>query len=216
LRKALKGIGVGLAVPLCGGAAQAIARQPGALAFTVLRSGEKPFGHHTIAVTPTVEGLEVRDDTHYEVKVGPMMLYRYTRTCQERWRSGALASFTCATREGGRTIAVSGVAGASGLTVTGPSGTTTYPAGTQHFAPWNLAYASAPLLIDSETGKPLEGGVRDVPCQAPGAARCIRVEGSIRGVFRYDQQGRWIGLDFSAKGQKISYRLRSDPLEAPF
>lgn len=204
-----------LAAAACAGAAHGLARQSGRLSFTVLRSGEKPFGQHTITVTPDAGGLDVRDVTHYEVKVGPLLLYRYDRTCQEQWRGGALVSFTCSTRKGGRTIAVSGVAGPAGLVVTSPSGTTAYPAGTQHFAPWNLSYASAPLLIDSETGKPLEGGVRETPCAAPGAARCIRVEGSIRGVFRYDEAGRWIGLDFSAKGQKISYRLGSDPLEAP-
>lgn len=215
MRKALVGFGLGLAVWLCAEAALAIGRDTGALAFTVLRAGEKPFGEQTITVTPTGEGLAVRDVTHYEVKVGPLLLYRYDRTCEERWQEGALASFACSTREGGRTIAVSGVAGASGLVVTSPSGTATYPVGAQHFAPWNLAYAAAPLLIDSETGKPLEGGVRDVPCTVAGAARCIRVEGSIGGVFRYDAEGRWIGLNFTAKGQKISYRLRSDPLEAP-
>lgn len=189
---------------------------PGRLEFEVMRSGGKPFGRHVVEVTPIPEGVEVRDVTHYEVKIGPLLLYRYDRTCQERWRGGALASFSCSTREGGRTVEVAGVAGPEGLRVTGPGGGGGYPPGAQHFAPWNLAYAVAPVVIDSETGKPMRGGLRAAPCAAGSeAARCMRVEGSIGGEFRYDAQGRWIGLEFSAKGQHISYRLRSPAAEAP-
>jgi len=187
---------------------------PGRLEFQVFRQGDTPFGLHTVEVTPDGADLQVRDVAHYEVKVGPFVFYRYDRACEERWRDGDLQSFTCTTRDNGRTIEVSGAAGEEGLRVLTPKGSKLYPVGAQHFAPWNLAYASAPALIDSETGKPLEGGVEALQPARPGE-RPVRVEGSIKGVFRYDEQGRWVGLSFKAAGQRIDYVLRSPISEAP-
>lgn len=187
---------------------------PGRLEFEVFRSGDKPFGVHTVEVTPDGDGLRVQDTTNYHVKVGPFVFYRYERTCEERWRAGALQSFACSTNDNGRSIKVSGEASGVGLTVRSPKGVATYPPGAQHFAPWNLAYANAPALIDSETGQPFEGGVRPLKPEAPGQ-RLMRVEGSIKGVFRYDELGRWVGLSFKAAGQRIDYVLHSPVAEAP-
>lgn len=187
---------------------------PGRLQFEVFRDGDKPFGQHLVEVTADGEGLRVKDTTNYQVKVGPFVFYRYERACEERWLSGALQSFTCSTNDNGRTIKVSGEASEAGLTVRSPKGVVTYPQGAQHFAPWNLAYAEAPALIDSETGQPFEGGVRPLKAEEPGV-RPMRVEGSIKGVFRYDELGRWVGLSFKAAGQRIDYVLRSPIAEAP-
>lgn len=214
-----------LALAAIAGAAEAAeqpATRPGRLEFEVLRQGDKPFGAHAITVRREGDGvLAVEDVTHYEVKAGPFTVYRYDRRCEERWREGRLVSFDCTTKDGGRTIVVAGVAGPEGLSIEAPKGGASYPPGAQHFAPWNLAYARAPLLIDTETGKPMEGGAREVepaPFQLGARtlrARRFRVEGSIGGYAFYDAEGRWVGLEFKGGGQKIRYVLRSPLEEAP-
>lgn len=208
------------AVSLVNAHAQEPAEQPGRLEFQVLREG-KPFGTHEVFVTRDGEALKVRDVASYLVKIGPIVPFRYNRTCEETWRDGALEGFDCVTRKDGRTIQVTGVRTPQGLTVTGPRGAKTY-ANALPFSPWSLAPYGGATVIDTETGLPMKGGIEDRGAQTAivqGQSLRVqryRVEGSIGGEFWYDPIGRWVRLNFRARGNDIEYVLRSPLDEAPF
>jgi hypothetical protein len=81
------GTALAAASPICVAASPA----PPDLRFEVLRNDTR-IGHHVIRFRQEGTALEATIDVNIAVRVGPIVLYRYTLQARETWRDGAFQS----------------------------------------------------------------------------------------------------------------------------
>jgi Family of unknown function (DUF6134) len=155
------------------------------------------------------------------VKAGPLTLYRYEHGCSERWLRGALDEITCETLRDGRRTRVEGQAEDGRLRVSGAAGSAYFGADARLTSWWTRPSLSFTSMIDAETGARMPLRVTDQGREminvggAPLRANRIRVRGTLTVDLWYDEQGRWVGCAFNARGQRIEYRLASQISDAP-
>lgn len=193
---------------------------PGRLEFEVLRNGA-PFGRHTVIVSQREGGFDVRSQVALRVGAGPLTLFRYEQTCEESWRAGALTQLNCSTLKEGRRTQVRAQAATDTLRVTGARGEAALPASAWPTSWWTKPPVGATALLNTETGANAPMRVTrigretiDIGGQSVSAER-IRVQGSLTADLWYDGSGRWVGCAFTARGQRVTYRLISPLASAP-
>jgi hypothetical protein len=204
----------------CISSAIAAPSAPGRLEFEVFRNGQ-PFGRHTVTVSSQNGGYDVRSQAALRVGAGPLTLFRYDQSCDETWRAGALTRLSCATlREGRRTLVRAEAAG-DGLRVSGARGELNLPRDIWPTSWWTKPPVGAENLLNTEIGANAPMRVTrigeetiDVGGQRIRAER-IRVQGSLTADLWYDERGRWVGCAFTARGQRVTYRLISPLSAAP-
>jgi hypothetical protein len=196
------------------------ASQPGRLEFDVSRNGQ-PFGRHIVTVERSGDALVVSNRVNLRASVGPVVVYRYDQTCTERWVANALTALDCSTNKNGRRTEVTAQATGSGLRVEGPDGARTFPADVRATTWWTRTTMQGGALLDTETGEPMRVQVTrvgretiDVGGQRIEADR-YRLVGTLAVDLWYDDQGRWVSCAFTARGQRIEYRLASPLAAAP-
>jgi|CXWL01.1.fsa_nt_gi hypothetical protein len=200
--------------------APAWAMSPGRVEFDVFRNGE-PFGRHVVSVTEANDRFTVECQVALRVNVGPLTVYRYEHACRETWSLGALERLRCATLRDGRRTRVDAQLDGSRLRVTGADGELLFPLDALPTSWWIKPATSVTSMIDTETGARMALQVTDMgtgPIQAGGAviqAHRIRVQGELAVDLWYDVQGRWVGCAFTARGQRIVYRLATPLGVAP-
>jgi|688.fasta_scaffold549951_2 hypothetical protein len=192
----------------------------GRLEFAVTRNGE-PFGAHTVLVTEANGELNVRNAVALRAGVGPLTVFRFEHECTERWRAGALQAMACETLEDGRRTAVSASRTPSGIRVTGPAGATNFPADALPTTWWTTSVLNRNRLIDAETGEAMPITVTRRGAETltvggqPVQTTRYLVQGTIAMDIWYDNQGRWVRAAFTARNQRIEYRLVSPLSAAP-
>jgi len=203
---------------LSGASAVAEPSDAGRLTFEVTRNGQ-PFGRHTITVSGGEANLRAETTVALRANVGPVVAFRLEQSCVERWSEGRLASLDCSTLKDGRRTRVRGQVVDGRIRVTGADGEHWFPIGAFPTSWWTRPPTDARSLIDTETGAPLNVRVTDMGMDTIDVggqripARRLRVQGSLTGDLWYDTEGRWVGCSFTARGQRIVYRLAS-PLDA--
>jgi hypothetical protein len=218
---AMRSISLAALAALClSTAATAAPSDAGRLVFDVTRNGE-PFGQHTITVTGADNGLRAQSRVALRATVGPLTVYRLEQTCSETWSNGALAGLTCTTLKDGRRTQVRAEVQNGRLRVVGAEGENFFPAGAVPTSWWTRPPAGATTLIDTQTGEPMPVRVTrmgretiEVGGQRIQAER-IRVQGTLTADLWYDAQGRWVGCEFTARGQRVAYRLTTALSAAP-
>ncbi len=201
-------------------AAAVASASPGRLEFEILRNGE-PAGRHVVEVSGSGEAFRAASQVDIRIDVGPVTVFRYAQTCRESWTAGALATLDCSTLKGGRRTAVSARREGAGLVVTGAGGDARFAASAIPANWWLRPPASNDTMIDTETG-------RATPIRVTRMGRenftlggrtiqadRIRVQGTLTADLWYDTEGRWVGCAFTARGQRIEYRLVSPLSAAP-
>lgn len=188
--------------------------------FNVTRNGQ-PFGSHTIVVTGSGDSLRAQSTVSLRANMGPVTMFRLEQTCAETWHDGVLLGLRCNTFKDGRRTRVEAQRDGDRLRVTGADGENWFPLGVFPTSWWTAPPANATQLIDTETGESMEVRVTrmgresiEVGGQTIQADR-IRVQGSLTGDLWYDTQGRWVACRFTARGQRIEYRLASPRNAAP-
>lgn len=190
------------------------AAAPGGVEFEVLRNGA-PFGRHVVSVREASERIEVESRVELRVGVGPLTLFLYEHGCNETWRRGALSELRCTTLRDGRRTQIVARRDGSRLRVAGEEGEVFFPVDALPTSWWIRPPIGDTAMIDTETGARLALRVTDMgpdTVQAGGvriSAQRIRVQGRLIVDLWYDAQGRWVGCAFTARGQRIVYRLAS-------
>jgi len=209
---------IALAMLCLSSAVHAAPSGEGRAEFEVLRNGQ-PFGRHVISVSEAGGVLRVQNNVSLRAGVGPVTVFRYEQNCAETWRAGALAGLQCSTLKDGRRVEVRADTAGDRLRVVAGGQERFFPIGAFPTTWWTRPPTGADAFIDTETGAPMRVQVTRVgreTIEVSGeaiAAERIRVEGSLTVDLWYDTQGRWVGCEFTARGQTISYRLAS-PLNA--
>lgn len=209
-----------LATLCLSGAATAAPSDDGQLRFNVTRNGQ-PFGQHTITVSDVGDTLRARTQVALRANVGPLTVFRLEQTCSETWSDGVLAALDCSTLKDGRRTRVRAALQDGRLRVTGAEGENWFPLGVFPTSWWTRPPSDATTLLDTETGEPMpvrvtrmgretiEVGGRQIQADR------IRVQGTLTADLWYDVQGRWVGCEFTARGQRVEYRLASPLSAAP-
>lgn len=193
---------------------------PGRLEFEVVRNGE-PFGRHVVTVRGAGGNFSVESQASLSANVGPLTVFRYEHACSETWEAGTLAGLTCTTlRDGRRTRVVARRAG-DALVVSGGGNETSFDLGALPTSWWTKPPTNLDHMIDAETGARMPISVTrigretlNIGGQSVQADR-IRVRGTLAVDLWYDANGRWVGCEFSTRGQRIQYRLTTPLSAAP-
>lgn len=201
-------------------AATAAPRDDGRLVFDVTRNGQ-PFGQHTITVSNAGDSLRAQSRVALRANAGPITVFRLEQTCSETWANGVLSRLNCSTLKDGRRTQVSAELQNGRLRVTGAEGENFFPAGVLPTSWWTRPPAGSRTLLNTENGEPMPARVTNMGRETieVGGQRIqadrIRVQGSITADLWYDAQGRWVGCTFTARGQRVEYRLATPLSAAP-
>ena len=169
------------------------------IAFEILRNGKR-VGDHVVTFERKDEYLTVSSDIQIKVKIGPITVYRYGHNSQETWKDGRVVEFEGATKKRGDRLEGDFPEGLDSNTIP--------------LTHWNLpAILEAQFVVnDSFFIEPLQ--LQDLGVQAYDStvdgdqARRLRIEGQFTVDLWYDNEGRWIGCAFVARGDDIVYRLK--------
>jgi len=176
-----------------------------------VRRGGNLIGTHTVRFTRDGADLIVDIDIALEVKLAFVTVYRYRHTNRETWRGGRLVGIDARTNDDGEELIVRATPSDDALRVEGRKGTIMVPGDTLSTSYWNAETVRRSRLIDTQHGSlaavtstPI--GTRSVPTAAgPIEAACWRVGGDLDLEICYAADGAWVGLDFEARGSRITY-----------
>ena len=192
----------------------------GRLVFDVTRNGH-PFGRHTIVVSDAGDALRAQSHVSLRANAGPITVFRLEQTCSEIWSGGVLADLNCSTLKDGRRIQVRGTLQNGRLRIIGVDGENSFPPGAFPTSWWTRPPEGAITLVDTQTGEPMRVRVTNMgrdSIEVGGRhiqADRVRVQGTLTVDLWYDAEGRWVGCEFTARGQHVQYRLATPLNSAP-
>jgi hypothetical protein len=192
----------------------------GRLEFDVVRNGQ-PFGRHVVTVSGAGGNFSVQSRADLRANVGPVTVFRYEHACSETWEQGRLAGLSCNTLRDGRRTRVIARREGGGLVVSGAEGQTSFDLSAIPTSWWTKPPTTIDHMIDAETGARMPISVTRVGRETltiggqSVQAERIRVRGTLAVDLWYDMNGRWVGCEFSTRGQRIQYRLTTPLSAAP-
>ena len=182
--------------------------------FKVLRKG-KPFGYHRVKFDATGEGgFTATNEVELTAKFGPITAYKYRHESVEVWQGGQFVGLSAETRKDGKDIVASAQIGEGGLAVTGTNFTGTYPADIIPANHWNVSQLYSNTILSTEGGQPLDVTVENLGRETvvidgiPLEATKVKLASDLTIFLWYDDDGRWLKLNFTARGQLIEYVLQ--------
>lgn len=186
------------------------------VAFDVVRNGSV-VGAHVTRFEKQADDLVVRSSMNIDIGVLFIPVYGFRYNAEETWRDGQLTALDVKVRDGGDDFAFMGQRADQGFriqqpekeyAVAGPLLTTNH---------WNAAVVGYDQVLNTLTGnmnevRILNQGIETIPV-AGGTLKATRYDytGELRDTsVWYDDQGRWVRLQFLARdGSTIVYQCRS-------
>ena len=182
--------------------------------FEVLRKG-KHFGFHNVVFDVSGEGdFTATSEVELTAKFGPITAYKYRHDSVEVWQGGQFVGLSAETRKDGKDIVASAQIGEGGLAVTGTNFTGTYPADIIPANHWNVSQLYSNTILSTEGGQPLDVTVENLGRETvvidgiPLEATKVKLASDLTIFLWYDDDGRWLKLNFTARGQLIEYVLQ--------
>lgn len=188
------------------------------LLFEVWREGS-PMGRHRLTFTPQGDRLTVDIAIDLSVGLGPFTLYRYQHRSQEIWQLGRLIGLSTQTDDDGDNFRVVAALGPQGLALTEGMEKSPLPAGIQPTSYWHAASLGSGngVMLDTQDGRLRQITIRDLGPDRldingrPSETRRYRISGDLEMDLWYLPTGDWAGLEFTARGSKITYRRLTPP-----
>jgi hypothetical protein len=211
-RQALALLGGGVAaLQVRGAEAAAPMVRPVNLSFVALRDGSE-MGMHTVSFDQDADRLLVRSAADFAVRLGPIVLYRYTYRATETWQGGTLQAISAHTDDNGTAEFVYARRTGDQLIVTGSkTGRYAAPPGALAATHWNEAELGKPM-INPQNGELMQFAQRDLGSDrlASGTiARHFALSGYASLDLWYDDARVWRALRaIASDGSVIDYRLR--------
>jgi hypothetical protein len=208
-RRSLIGAGLLLAAaPRAAWAASAAS-----LRFLVYRGGVR-VGDQVMRFSPAGEAMTVTAEASIVIRLGPVLLLRYSHQARETWRGGRFERLQTATSSNGKRERVAAERAAGGVTIETAGGVLRAPGEVSPFTHWNRRAFAGPMF-NPQTGKLLK-----VSAVSLGADKATRANGetvaatrwSVRGEAEiddwYDEAGTWCALRGRLPDRSImEYRL---------
>ena len=183
--------------------------------FEILRKG-KPFGQHYVDFKPDGNGgFTATNDIDLIAKIGPITAYRYRHDSVETWKDGRLIGLEGTTRKEGKDLEARARLDGGKLRVEGTNFTGTYEADLMPANHWNISQLISQGMLSTEGGQLIENKVENLGRETLTIAgqeieaTKFKLISDLTIFLWYDDQGRWVRLDFEARGQKIEYILET-------
>ncbi len=188
----------------------------GAWNFRVTLDGRE-IGQHRYRLQPRDEGMELRSEASFDVRVLFFSAYRYEHEAVERWQGGCLRALESQTVTNGERIAVSAREQDGQLAVERPAGRDLHAGCIWSFAYWDPGILEARALLNSQTREL-------VPVQVTRrGAEALTVQGQEVLATRHRIAGtgleidlwyvgeRWVALEaLTDGGRRLRYELAEE------
>lgn len=182
--------------------------------FRVLLDGRE-IGRHRYTLEGSGQGVVLRSDAQFDVRVLFISAYRYLHEAVERWQDGCLQSLASRTVTNGERVAVTARSQGGRLAVSGPAGEGQYDGCVMSFAYWDPRILEADRLLNSQTGELVPVEVTDQGTEtvtvrgAERAASRHRISGPGLSIDLWYADGRWVALEALADGgRRLRYELQ--------
>jgi hypothetical protein len=111
------------------------------------------IGTYSNMVEPTRDGVTVKTQAHFEVKMLGVRMHREDAERTERWQGNRLVAFRGVTDKGDGPVEVKGEARGNNFVITSPQGTTTAPGSVHPANPWSSNFLHSNTMMRPDTGK---------------------------------------------------------------
>lgn len=182
--------------------------------FRVLLDGRE-IGRHRFTLEGSGQGVVLRSDAQFDVRVLFISAYRYAHAAEERWQDGCLRSLASRTETNGERIAVRAQSQDGRLAVIGPAGSDLHDGCVMSFAYWDPRILEAERLLNSQTGelvpvRVMPQGRETVAVRGqPRVAERHRIIGPDLSIDIWYADGRWVALEaLAAGGRRLRYELQ--------
>ncbi len=143
-------------VGLLGGlliASPAKAQDSAQFTYQVNHSVFGDIGTYTNMVEPTRDGVTVKTQAHFEVKLLGVRVHREDAERTEHWQGNRLVAFRGVTDKGDGPVEVKGEANGNSFIITSPQGTTRAPWSVHPANPWSSNFLHSNTMMRPDTGK---------------------------------------------------------------
>lgn len=193
------------------------------IVFDVYRQSDVEFGVHEVAFEHDGDDVIARSTIRLRAGFGPITAFRYEHDATERWNEGRLLGLTSQTLKDGDTYNVSAQYEDGMISVEGEDPedgpvSLTLPGDILSSSHWHGYPADMEQMLNTEHGTIMETTVEDfgmTEIEGDGgmiAVRHIRLSSSLVVDLYYDENGRWAGCEFEARGQSVRYVRRANPV----
>ena len=111
------------------------------------------IGTYTNTVEPTRDGVTVKTQAHFEVKMLGVRVHREDAERTEHWQGNRLVAFRGVTDKGDGPVEVKGEANGNSFIITSPQGTTRAPWSVHPANPWSSSFLHSNTMMRPDTGK---------------------------------------------------------------
>jgi len=183
------------------------------ISFEVSRNGDR-IGQHTIRFRQDGALLEAEINVDLALRLGPIVLYRYTHKCREIWRDGAFASLESETDDDGTRFRVKAARTPESIVVeVSDASRAIFPPDAIPLTHWNNLCMQRPLFSPQD-GTPIASSVVPrgedmVPLADGRLVRATRYSliGKVALDDWYDTARQWTALRAPGRdGSMIEYR----------
>lgn len=191
--------------------------------FDVFREGDTRFGTHEVVFERDGEDILASISIRLRAGLGPITVFRYEHDSTERWRDAQLVGMRGRTLKDGETYDVEVSLTPEGLAVVGrePEGAifeTLASPDLLSSSHWRGYPQDMESMLNTEHGTLMDTVVEYLgQTEIEGDGGMIEVDhyrlrSSLTVDLYYDQNGRWAGCAFDARGQAVRYVRRFDPV----
>jgi Family of unknown function (DUF6134) len=111
------------------------------------------IGTYSNTIEPTRDGVTVKTQAHFEVKMLGVRMHREDAQRTERWQGNRLVAFRGVTDKGDGPVEVKGEARGNSFIITSPQGSITAPASVHPANPWSSNFLHSNTMMRPDTGK---------------------------------------------------------------
>jgi len=185
------------------------------ISFEIFRDGKK-VGRHKVNFSRDLYGvLTVSVEFDISINLLSIPIYRFGYRSRSSWKNGQLITIRADIDDNGETFFVNAVSSNRGVRISSPSGIRTW---NEHLFPTN--HWNAGVLSQKQVLNTLNGEISSITIAAEGLEK-VRAEGKVIDAMRYeysgdidttvwyDDQSRWVKMQFVAKdGSLIEYNCK--------
>lgn len=192
--------------------------------FDVYRQGDTRFGVHEVEFSREGEDVIAAVNIRLRAGLGPVTVFRYEHNSTERWRDGNLLGLAGRTMKDGEVFEVDVRRDEDSLDVEGldpelnPVELELSPE-TLSSSHWHGYPVEMEQMLNTEHGTVMDTQVEylgQVEIEGDGGMITVdhyRLSSDLVVDLYYDENGRWAGCEFEARGQSVRYVRRQNPVE---
>ena len=186
----------------------------GVMRFRVDRGGSEMGRHVLRFARPSSRQIDVAIDIDLKVTFGPFTLFEYSHRNETTWSGGRIQRLKTRTNDDGDKYTVDAEAQSEdSLRVRTQEETRTVPGDILPTSYWQRATVARTQLLNTQNGALAEVAVAPLgarPQKLPNGkvqADGFEMSGDVRVKVWYDPDGRWVGMSFDGKGERVTYEL---------